>query len=74
MTTEGPVKRSVVLSGHRTSVTLEPAFWAAFGTMAAERGLSLNALAAEIDGVRPPDVGLSSALRVAILDWALTRR
>ena len=69
-----PVKRSLTLLGHRTSVTLEPPFWDAFAEMAAERGRSLNAAAAEIDAARGADVGLASALRVAILDWALTRR
>ncbi len=68
-----PVKRSLTLLGHRTSVTLEPPFWEAFERMAAERGRSLNAAAAEIDAARAPEVGLASALRVAILNWALKR-
>jgi predicted DNA-binding ribbon-helix-helix protein len=70
----GPVKRSLTLSGHRTSVTLEPPFWDAFEAMAAERGQSLNALAAGIDAARPPGLGLASALRVAVLGWAMARR
>ena len=69
-----PVKRSLTLSGHRTSVTLEPPFWEALETMARERGRSLNATAAEIDAGRAPGTGLASALRVAVLDWALRRR
>lgn len=69
-----PEKRSLTLSGHRTSVTLEPAFWDALRRMAVEDGLSLNALAARIDAERAPDVGLASALRVAILAWALGDR
>ena len=44
-----PVKRSLTLRGHRTSVSLEDAFWQAFRDIAEERGQPLNALAAEID-------------------------
>lgn len=69
-----PLKRSLSLSGHRTSVTMEAPFWAAFAAMAAEAGLSQNALASRIDAARAPEVGLASALRVAVLDWALRRR
>ena len=45
----GPQKHSLTLRGHRTSVTLEPEFWAAFQALAQKRGLSVNALAAEMD-------------------------
>ncbi len=62
----GPEKHSLTLRGHRTSVTLEPAFWAAFQAMAAKRGVSVNALAADMDEARG-DVGLASHIRVAIL-------
>ncbi|HMO06471.1 MAG TPA: ribbon-helix-helix domain-containing protein [Paracoccaceae bacterium] len=62
-----PAKRSLTLNGHRTSVSLEPAFWDAFRTIAAERGQTLNALAAEIDA-RRGEVGLASAIRVHILN------
>ena len=61
-----PVKHSLTLRGHRTSVSLEPEFWQAFQHLARRRGLALNALAAEIDAGRG-DVGLASAIRVAIL-------
>lgn len=64
-----PVKRSLTLRGHRTSVSLEDAFWMAFRDMAAARGLALNELAAEIDEARG-DVGLASAIRVAVLKAA----
>jgi predicted DNA-binding ribbon-helix-helix protein len=62
----GPVKRSVTIAGHQTSISLEPAFWAALDAAAAARGLPLNALVAEIDALRigaddPPN--LASALR-----------
>ncbi|WP_342741599.1 ribbon-helix-helix domain-containing protein [Rubrimonas cliftonensis] len=70
----GPTKRSLTLSGHRTSVTLEPAFWEALAEMARADGASLNATASRIDARRPPDQGLASALRVAALEWALRRR
>ena len=61
-----PVKHSVTLKGHRTSVSLEAAFWDAFREVALARGLTLNALAAEIDAARG-DVGLASSIRVYVL-------
>lgn len=67
MTTR-PVKHSLTLHGHRTSVSLEPEFWAAFRAIAAERDLPLNALAAEIDANRRGDAGLASAIRVFVLE------
>ena len=63
-----PVKRSLTLRGHRTSVSLEDAFWAEFRAIAARRGLALDALAAEIDAARGPEVGLASAIRVYVLN------
>lgn len=66
--TARPVKRSLTLQGHRTSVSLEETFWQAFRDIAAERGLSLNALAAQIDSTRAGDIGLASAIRVFVLD------
>lgn len=62
-----PEKHSLTLRGHRTSVSLESAFWDAFRAIAAERGLTLNQLAAEIDEGRTTDIGLASAIRVHIL-------
>ena len=67
-----PVKHSVTLKGHRTSVSLEAAFWDAFREVALSRGLTLNALAAEIDAARG-DVGLASAIRVYVLAALRTR-
>lgn len=61
-----PVKHSLTLRGHRTSVSLEAAFWAAFRDLAQAKGLTLNGLAAEIDAARG-DVGLASAIRVTVL-------
>ena len=61
------VKRSLVIAGHRTSVSLEDAFWLRLRAIAAERGLSLNALAAMIDASRE-GANLSSAIRVFVLE------
>ena len=63
-----PVKRSLTLRGHRTSVSLEEPFWQAFREIAAERRLTINALAAEIDTARGTDAGLASAIRVFVLE------
>ncbi len=68
-----PVKRSLTLSGHRTSVTLEAPFWAALRAMAAAEGVSMNRLAPRIDAARAGEAGLASALRVAALEWALAQ-
>jgi predicted DNA-binding ribbon-helix-helix protein len=62
-----PVKHSLTLHGHRTSVSLEAAFWEAFRDIAAQRGVALNVLAAEIDEGRESDIGLASAIRVFVL-------
>lgn len=62
-----PVKHSLTLHGHRTSVSMEDAFWQAFRAAAHQRALTLNALAAEIDEGRGEDVGLASAIRVYLL-------
>lgn len=62
----GPQKHSLTLHGHRTSVTLEPEFWVAFQALAAGQGVSVNALAAQMDAARG-DVGLASFIRVSIL-------
>ncbi|HVO16979.1 MAG TPA: ribbon-helix-helix domain-containing protein [Alphaproteobacteria bacterium] len=59
------VKRSVVIDGHRTSVSLEPAFWEALKEIAERRSLSINKLIAEIDRGRTGN--LSSAIRVYVL-------
>lgn len=62
-----PAKHSLTLHGHRTSVSLETAFWDAFRAIAAERGETVNALAASIDTARQGDEGLASAIRVFVL-------
>lgn len=65
--TDRPVKHSLTLHGHRTSVSLEPEFWDAFRAIAAEKATPLNALAAEIDDARTGDEGLASAIRLFVL-------
>ena len=62
-----PVKRSFSISGHRTSISLESAFWTALRDIAAARQQSLASLVAEIDRKRG-DAGLSGAVRVWVLD------
>ena len=67
----GPVKRSITIAGHETSITLEPLFWQALEQAARQRSLPLSALVAEIDALRilsddPPN--LASALRT----WAFS--
>jgi predicted DNA-binding ribbon-helix-helix protein len=62
-----PAKHSLTLKGHRTSVSLEPEFWAAFRRLAAEDGRPINDLAAEIDAERGDRSGLASAIRVYVL-------
>jgi predicted DNA-binding ribbon-helix-helix protein len=64
-----PIKRSLTIRGHRTSVSLEAEFWDALRAIAVARAQSVNALAAEIDAARGADVGLASAIRVFVLDW-----
>ena len=68
-----PKKRSVLIAGHQTSISLEPMFWTALGEAARERGCPVNALVAQIDAARldadqPPN--LTSAIR----QWLFERR
>jgi predicted DNA-binding ribbon-helix-helix protein len=62
-----PVKRSLTLNGHATSVSLEDEFWRAFRDLAARQGRTINGLAAEIDGSRSADTGLATAIRLRVL-------
>lgn len=66
----GLVKRSLSIAGHRTSISLEDAFWRQLKALAASRSQSLSAVIAEIDA-RRGDSNLSSAIRVYILEAAL---
>ena len=63
----GPVKRSVTIAGHETSISLEPLFWEGLNEAATALGLPLNALIARIDAQRieaPKPANLASAIRV----------
>jgi len=67
----GPVKRSIMIAGHATSISLEPVFWAALRDAAEAEKLPLNALVARIDAERiqaanPPN--LASAIRVWLFE------
>ncbi|MGU3389747.1 ribbon-helix-helix domain-containing protein [Sphingomonas sp. M1A8_2b] len=67
----GPVKRSITIAGHQTSISLEPVFWHALEAAAVCLALPLSALVAEIDAIRivvedPPN--LASALRTWLFD------
>jgi predicted DNA-binding ribbon-helix-helix protein len=69
----GPIKRSIMIAGHATSVSLEPVFWDALRDAAEAEGLPLNALVARIDAERiaaPDPANLASAIRV----WLFERR
>jgi predicted DNA-binding ribbon-helix-helix protein len=62
-----PVKRSLTLKGHRTSVSLEDEFWRAFREIAEAEGRAVNDLAAEIDAGRGTETGLATAIRLFVL-------
>jgi predicted DNA-binding ribbon-helix-helix protein len=68
----GVIKRSVVIAGHRTSVSLEEPFWDALQAIARARGRSVQALIGDVDQSRGPH-NLSSALRVFVLTDAQER-
>ncbi|MDN2566161.1 ribbon-helix-helix domain-containing protein [Aquibium sp. A9E412] len=68
-----PHKRSVTIRGHRTSLSLEQPFLDELRAIAAERGIALAALVAEVDAARRGDESLSSALRVHVLGWLKAR-
>jgi predicted DNA-binding ribbon-helix-helix protein len=68
----GPVKRSVMIAGHATSISLEPIFWNALRDAAADEGVPLSALVARIDADRVQadrPANLASAIRV----WLFSR-
>jgi predicted DNA-binding ribbon-helix-helix protein len=66
------VKRSVVVDGHKTSVSLEDAFWVSLKDIATRRGLSLSMQIAAIDQNRKTS-NLSSAIRLFVLDYFRSR-
>jgi predicted DNA-binding ribbon-helix-helix protein len=63
---DGPKKRSVVIAGHRTSLSLEEPFWRDLAAVARGRGTSMSALVASVDAGRAGN--LSSALRLFVRD------
>src|SRR5262245_9441075 len=65
-------KRSIVIAGHKTSVSLEDAFWRTLKEIADSRHLTLSELVAEIDGGRQRG-NLSSAIRLFVLDFYRTQ-
>lgn len=68
-----PVKRSMAIAGHKTSISLEPVFWEALRKAAAHEGVPVNALVARIDAERiqaETRPGLASAIRV----WLASHR
>lgn len=65
------VKRSIVIAGHKTSVSLEDAFWQGLKQIAAKRDLTLSDLVATIDTERRQG-NLSSAIRLFVLDYYRT--
>jgi predicted DNA-binding ribbon-helix-helix protein len=72
----GPVKRSVMVAGHATSMSLEPVFWDALRRAAEDEKVPLNALVARIDADRVrADVpaNLASAIRVWLFERAASR-
>jgi predicted DNA-binding ribbon-helix-helix protein len=73
----GPVKRSVTIAGHATSISLEPLFWTALAEAAEAETLPLNALVARIDAERvvesnPPN--LASAIRLWLFERAQAKQ
>ena len=69
----GIVKRSVMIAGHRTSVSLEDAFWQALMDLAAGEGRSVQTLVGRIDAERG-ERNLSSAIRLFVLEAARAGR
>ena len=66
------VKRSIVVAGHKTSVSLEEAFWNGMKEISGERNMTLSELVGEIDGKRQQG-NLSSAIRLFVLDHFKSR-
>ena len=72
----GPVKRSIMIAGHATSISLEPVFWEALKEAAETEKLPLNALVARIDAGRISETApsnLASAIRVWLFERERSR-
>lgn len=71
-----PVKRSVEIAGHKTSISLEPLYWELLKQAARDEALPLNALVARIDAERiqaPVPPGLAGAVRIWLVAWLAAR-
>ncbi|KQW22090.1 arylsulfate sulfotransferase [Afipia sp. Root123D2] len=66
------VKRSIVVAGHKTSVSLEEAFWNGMKEISSARNMTLSELVGEIDSKRQQG-NLSSAIRLFVLDYFRSR-
>ena len=82
MVSSRQIKRSITISGHRTSISLEEDFWESLKEISREKSLSISKLVQEIDATRfstqrageAPDIsGLSSAIRVYVLGFYKNR-
>ena len=62
------VKRSIVVAGHKTSVTLEDAYWKSLKEIASGRNMTVSSLVTAVDSERPQS-NLSSAIRLFVLDF-----
>jgi predicted DNA-binding ribbon-helix-helix protein len=62
------VKRSIVIEGHKTSISIEDIFWNSLKEIARDRAMTLSKLVASIDSNRVSGSNLSSAIRVYVLD------
>jgi len=62
------IKRSVVIDGHKTSISLEDAFWSSLKAIAQAQGVTVGQTVATIDGTRK-QTNLSSAVRLFVLDY-----
>lgn len=71
-----PIKRSVEIAGHKTSISLEPLYWELLKQAAGADGLPINALVARIDAERikaPVPPGLAGAIRLWLVAWLAAR-
>ena len=67
------VKRSIVIDGHKTSVSVEDIFWTSLKETARERSMTLSKLVGSIDSERVPGANLSSTIRVYLLERLRTQ-
>jgi predicted DNA-binding ribbon-helix-helix protein len=71
-----PVKRSIEIAGHKTSISLEPLYWELLKQAARAEALPINALVARIDAERiqaPAPPGLAGAVRIWLVAWLAER-